>query len=238
MADKRGDLWIIQRGNDFPDITSAKYPAAVKCYKTDGTFTGRQITDLVNPTSIAYDSVKDRLLVAENGPDQNIRLYANLEKNPAYATSFGIKGGLYAGEHPGLLNDPDAGGNARFYSLNGVGVDTQGAIYVSCSGQGTDLRKFTPEGKMAWMVNSLFFCNTPDVDPDSDGSEIYTTYAHMHLDLAQTAPGSEWSYVSYNWNLFRFGEPPRIGGAQAVMRRIGPNRKRYVLFTSGQELGR
>ena len=41
--DKRGDLWIIQRGNDFPivDIPVAKYMATIKCFTTNGIFTGR-----------------------------------------------------------------------------------------------------------------------------------------------------------------------------------------------------
>ena len=235
-VDRRGDLWIIQRANDFPapvEATTAKYPAAVKCYRPDGTFTRRQITDVVNPVALAYDAANDRLLVAENGPDQNIRIYDHLADAPAFARGFGVKGGLYAGGHPGLLDDPKAGGQARFYGLTGVGVDADGAIYVSCGLQGTDLRKFTPDGKMAWMVNGLFFCNTPDVDPDSDGSEIYTTYAHLSLDCGQTAPGREWRYTAYNWDPSRFGEPPRSGKSQCIVRRVGPDR-RLILYTSGQ----
>ncbi len=112
--DKRGDLWIIQRGNDFPGAptVAAKYPAAVKCYKADGGYAGRQITDVVNPRALAYDAAKDQLLVAENGPDLNVRFYSGLETTPALARTFGEKGGIYSGKHPGLVNDPAAGGCA------------------------------------------------------------------------------------------------------------------------------
>jgi hypothetical protein len=234
--DSRGHLWIVQRANDFPakpETRTAKYPAAVKCYRPDGTFTGRQIVDLVNPTALAYDAANDRLLIAENGPDQNIRSYEKLTTAPAFVRSFGVKGGIYAGAHPGRVYDPDAGGHARFYGLTGIGIDAAGSLYISSGLQGTDLRKFTRDGKLAWMLNSLIFCNTADVDPDSDGAEIYSPYIHMSLDLRQSSPGKEWRFTGYNWDATRYGAPVRVGNSQAIVRRVGPER-RLILYTSGQ----
>ena len=233
--DKRGDLWIIQRGNDFPiggGIT-AKFKAAVKCYKTDGTFTGRQFTDVVNPRALGYDAAKDQLLVAENGPDLNVRFYCGLETTPVIARTFGEKGGIYSGKKPGLVYDAAAGGYARFAGITGIGVDTQGNLYVGGGFQGTDLRMFTPDGGLGWMVNSLMFCNTYDVDPASDGAEIYGTFNHLKLDLSQTEPGKEQRYVAYNWDLRNFGEPVRAGNSQSIIRRLGAD-KRLAMFTSGQ----
>ena len=236
--DQRGDLWIIQRGNDFPigGALTAKYPAAVKCYATNGTFTGRAITDVVNPRALGYDAVRDQLLVAENGPALNVRFYSGLATNPAVARTFGEQGGIFSGKHPGLVNDPAAGGYARFAGIAGVGMDAQGNLYVGGGFQGTDLRMFTPAGKLGWMVNSLMFCNTYDVDSASDGAEIYGTYNHLHLDLSKTEPGQEQRYVGYNWDLRNFGEPVRAGGSQSIVRRLGDKRsaKRLVMFTSGQ----
>ncbi|MCU0873179.1 MAG: hypothetical protein MUE50_12640 [Pirellulaceae bacterium] len=234
-VDKRGDLWIIQRGNDFPigGLPAAKYKAAVRCHKPDGTFTGREITDVVNPRALGYDPANDRLLVGENGPDLNVRIYASLDSRPVLAKTFGEKGGVYAGRKPGLVNDPSAGGAARFAGISGVGVDERGNLYVGGGFQGSDLRMFTPEGKLGWMVNSLMFCNTYDVDPASDGAELYGTYNHLQLDLTQTEPGREQRYVGSNWDLRHFGEPDRAGSSQAVVRRLGPE-KRLTMFTSGQ----
>jgi len=208
-------------------------PAAVKCYHTDGTFTNKQITDVVNPTALAYDPTKDQLLVAEGGPDQNVRFYENLTSTPSYAKSFGIKGGIYAGKHPGLLSDPEAGGDARFYGLNGVGLDAQGNIYTSCSSSGTDLRKFTPDGKLLWMLNGLHFVDCASADPDSDGKEVYCPWKHYTMDYSKTTPGSEWKYVSYNWNPFKYGPQQRGSISSAIMRRLGPKRAR-MMYTSGQ----
>jgi hypothetical protein len=233
--DKRGDLWIIQRGNDHPmtSALTAKYKAAVKCYKTDGTFTGREFTDLVNPRALGYHAAKDQLLVAENGPDLNVRFYRDLNKSPSLARTFGEPGGIFHGWNPGLVHDPETGGDARFAGIAGVGVDEQGNLYVGGGFQGTALRMFTPEGKLGWMLNSLMFCNTYDVDPASDGSELYGTYNHLHLDLSRTEPGTGQRYISYNWDLRKFGEPERAGNSQAIVRRLGPD-KRLVMFTSGQ----
>jgi hypothetical protein len=233
--DKRGDLWIIQRGNNFPigSGTTAKYKAVVKCYKTNGTFTGRQLTDVINPRALGYDVAKDQLLVAENGQDLNVRFYRGLDTKPTLARTFGEKGGIYSGRHPGLVNDLAAGGYARFAGISGVGVDALGNLYVGGGFQGTDLRMFTPDGKLGWMVNSLMFCNTYDVDPASDGTEIYGTYNHLQLDLSQTEPGKEQKYMGYNWDLRKYSDPDRAGGAQSIVRRLGPD-KRLVMYTTGQ----
>jgi hypothetical protein len=233
--DKRGDLWIIQRGNDHPlgNGLTAKHKAAVRCYKIDGTFTRREITDVVNPRALGYDANKDELLVAENGPHLNVRFYTHLDKSPELARTSGEQAGIYSGQKPGLVHDAAAGGHARFAGIAGVGVDKKGNLYVGGGFQGTDLRMFTPDGKIGWMLNSLMFCNTYDVDPASDGAEIYGPYNHLHLDLSEIKSGKEQKYAAYNWDLSKFGEPERAGSSQAIVRRLGPD-KRLAMFTTGQ----
>jgi len=233
-VDKRGDLWIVQRATDFPmGVSPAKYPAAVRCFKDDGTFTGRQITDVVNPRALGYDAANDQLLVGENVPDLNVRIYGSLESEPTLASTFGEKGGIYAGKTPGLVVDPSAGDGARFAGISGLGMDSRGNIYVGGGFQGTDLRMFSPEGKLGWMLNSLMFCNTYDFDPASDGSEVYGTFNHLHLDLSRTEPGKEQTYVGFNWDVPAYGEPERVGNSQSIVRRLGPS-GHLVMFTSGQ----
>jgi hypothetical protein len=236
VADKRGRLWIIQQGNDFRQTAkmTTAYPAAIRCYGTNGVFTGQVITDLLNPTALAYDAKNDRLLVADNSASRlNIRLYDLAAAAPTYLRSVGQPGGIYAGKTPGLLNDPASGGYQRFYGLTGVGVDADGNIYVACDQQGTDLRKYTPDGQLVWMLNGLFFCNTPDIDPDSDGADVYAPYFHGRMNYAKAAPGSEWSYTGYNWHAPRFGNTPRPHDSQAIVRRVGATRA-LTMYTSGQ----
>ena len=92
---------------------------------------------------------------------------------------------------------------------------------------------FKPDGELGWMLTSLAFCNTWDVDPDSDGAAIVGTYNKINLDLSRKEPGSEQTYYSYNWDLRRFGPFLRQSQSQSIARRLGPERK-LVLFTSGQ----
>jgi hypothetical protein len=233
VVDRRGQLWIIQCALEFPRLAHAgqRLAAAVKCFTKDGKFTGREITDLGDPTALAYDAVRDRLLVCDSGPDQNVRIYTGLDQAPRCGATFGVKGGIYAGKRPGLVNDPEAGGQARFYDPNGVGVDKDGNLYVSCGGAGTDLRKYTPDGKMIWAVRGLEGTDNGDFDPDSDGCAIIGPFKQFKMDYSRSAPGSEWSYFAFNWDPRRYGSQPKDNCRSAVVRRLGPQRQ-LVMFTS------
>ena len=115
VADKRGNLWIIQEANNFPIGTTmtTQYPGAVLCYNTNGSYTGIEITGVANPAALAYDSVNDRLLIADN-TNEDIAIYTNLTTTPTLQTTFGVQGGLYSGANPGLLDDPASGGLRAF----------------------------------------------------------------------------------------------------------------------------
>ncbi len=226
-VDGRGDLWIIQRATDYPNtlVFRAQYPAAVLCYHPDGTFTGRQITDLVNPSALCWDAAKDQLMVCENGPDQNIRIYKGLAAAPALCGTFGRKGGVFTGGMPGRIDDPESGGYRRLYGPNGVGVDAAGNTYVSCSGGGTHLRKFDPHGNLVWNLSGLEFVNCGDFDPATDGEDLYEVDKHFKLDLSRkplaATPGSEWRYAGFSWNPFGT-EPNSRGSRGTIVRRFGP----------------
>jgi len=196
QVDKSGNLWIIQQAAEFPIAGKTEFPfkGAIKCYTPGGKFTGRQITDVVSPIDIALDPTNGNLLVAEGGPDQNIRIYGALETTPKLVKTFGAKGGIWSGNTPGLLNDPKAGGAARFYRISAIGVDGKGNIYVNSSGSGTDLRAYAPSGEMLWKLQALHFVDCGDFDPDSDGADLYTPYKHYTMDYSKSVPGSEWSY--------------------------------------------
>ena len=231
VADKRGNLWIIQEANDFPIATTmtTQYQGAVLCYNTNGSYTGIEITGVANPAALAYDAVNDRLLIADN-TNEDIAIYTDLATTPTLQTTFGVRGGLYSGANPGLLDDPANGGYARFDGITGIGIDSSGNIYVSTGMQGSDLREFTSSGSLVWMLNGLPFCNCPAIDPDSE-TDVYASYFHAKMNYANTAPGSEWSYYGFNWNPARYSVPSNQYFSQAIVRHVG-NAK--ILYTSGQ----
>ena len=231
--DRRGDLWIIQLAREYPvgPAFSPPFKASVHCVHPDGTPTGRIITDVVNPRAIAYDIKTDRLLIAESGPDLNIRIYTRLSDHPVCSTTFGQKGGIFSGTQPGAVRDPITGSMDRFAALSGAGIDSRGCIYVGGGFQGTDLRCFAPSGALKWDLHSLVFTNTYDFDPGSDGTELYTTFNHVHLDFKPGSTQPNQQYKAYMWDWRRYGEPERADSSQAIVHRFGES---LVMVTTGQ----
>jgi hypothetical protein len=232
--DSRGDIWIIQRATDYPISIDPVYPAAVRCYHPNGTFSGREITDVVNPTALCIDPTVDRLLVCENGPDQNIRIYTGLDTAPAHTSSFGVVGGMFGSGTPGLVNDLGNGGYARFSWPNGVGVDLAGNIYVSSGSIGTDLRKFDAGGNLLWQRSGHPFTQCSDFDPTTDGEDMYGVRAHYALDYSEIEPGKEWSFVGQGHNPLGPSGPIGFGFSGAIVRSFGPGNPRF-LFQSGND---
>jgi hypothetical protein len=81
-------LWIIQpkKGSN---------PAKILHYSQQGKQLPEQIADVVEPKAIAIDN-QNRLLIAENGPRQQVLIY-NIKNKPVLTGTFGSKGGIYQG---------------------------------------------------------------------------------------------------------------------------------------------
>lgn len=236
-VDSRGNLWIIQEATDYPIFHkfAPTYPTGIYCYTKDGVYTGSSITDVAFPTSVAIDPNQDRLLVTDNGPNQNVRIYTNLSNTaPTLASTFGIENGVFSGAKPGVIDDPASGGMARFYSPTGVGVDGSGNIFVACDARGSDLRKFTADGAFVWDLHGngdTFGCG--DFDPGSDGQDMFTTVLHYRLDYTQTSPGKEWSYQGYTVNPFTHPDDARLTQtAVTYVRRAGPSNARLMFMSA------
>jgi Malectin domain len=238
-VDKSGGLWITQETDGWPPLfhhTSTPNGAAIKLYDKNGNYLNKQITDVVNPTALSYDRASDRLLVAENGPAQNIRfynLYTGTDKAPACTSTFGEPGGIFSGKTPGLIHDPAAGGDARFFGPTGVGLDSAGNIYVVCNSGGnqTDLRAFSPDGKLLWNLAALEMTHTGDFDPNAGDSDVWTATHHYTMDYKGSKAGAEWRLKSYINNPFAYTYPSNLGGCNAVYRKI---KGTPLLFTGGQ----
>jgi hypothetical protein len=195
-VDKQGNLWIINSKN-------GSNPAKIGYYSPQGQLLRREITNIVEPTAIAVDR-QNRLLVAENGPRQQVLIYENKDQ-PVLVSSFGTQGGVYAGV-PGEIQD------LKFYGLTGVGSDDAGNIYVNSDGfneSGTDLRKFSPSGKLLWQLLGLMFVDNADADPKSDGLHLFTKQEQFLMDYSKPA-GKQWSYKAYTLNPFKYPQDPRL----------------------------
>ncbi|MBW4645965.1 MAG: hypothetical protein KME23_23740 [Goleter apudmare HA4340-LM2] len=216
--DKRGNLWVIQTKN-------GGNPAKIVSYSPAGKQLPQQITKLVEPTAIAIDR-QGRLLVAENGPRQQVLIY-QITGNPVQVSTFGKQGGIYAGV-PGEVQD------LKFYGLTGVGTDRAGNIYVNSNGfnkSGTDLRKFSPSGKLLWRLLGLFFVDNADVDPKTDGIDVFAKQEHFVMNYSQPA-GKQWTYKNYTLHPFKYPQDPRLHTAphSSFVRRI--QGKRFLYLTN------
>ncbi|HEU5075541.1 MAG TPA: hypothetical protein VFU02_15220, partial [Polyangiaceae bacterium] len=244
-VDHGGYLWVAHTATEYPNVGSydVLYTASIRSYEPDGTYTGREIDDVVNPTALAVDPSANRLLVAENGPNQNIRIYEDLGTTPALETTFGEPGGIFSTTR-GRVFDASHGGAARFYSLSGVSMDENGNIYVAAGGRGgagLDIRKFDASGDLEWSTYGLLnFLNMVDFDPATDGEDLYGARHHLTFDPDQSAPGSEWGFSALTWNPFptsgdvETDEHGRIGRRSGGPRLVTLGSQRFMFLPASE----
>ncbi len=230
--DHAGNLWIIQEGTDYPMSTAraATHPTGVFQYTKDGVFTGKSITDVAFPTALAVRPQFPILLVADNGPNQNIRRYSLLGQQPTFLGTFGVTGGVHAGPTPGLLEQTNPIAQARFQALSGLGFDAAGNLYVAGNGNGTDLRKFDRFGRFKWALNaSLDAFGSGDFDPATDGQDLFTRSMHYELDYSQTQPGAESTLKGITYDPLSYpNDQRRLGASVTYVRRIEGRRFLFV----------
>lgn len=214
--------------NDGPPPVGDSAPA-VACSNGD---TLRSVTD---PTALAFDTA-GHLLVADNGPDQDIKIYS---VHPfRFLRTFGDSGGVFAKPKPGHAESdlPGAAGQRRFWGIRGLAVDSAGVLYVGNTGipmqtmGGTDIRAFSPtaDSAMLWEVQGLSFVNDADADPASNGQDLYLNAKRFRMDYGQE-PGKSWKLAAVTLDPFRFPRDPRLTNPMESVweRRIGGKRFQY-----------
>ncbi len=219
-VDSQGNLWVVQGLVTAEGRLAENAPQPrIICFDADGKLMPKSIDDVAVPTGLAFDP-QGRLLVSDNGPDQQVKIYGELTTQPKQVATFGQKGGILAGVagrvEPMKLNGPQ-----------GVGCDSQGNIYVVCNGYGGNgsgltLESYKPEGSRNWALYGLEFVDHGDFDPASDGQTIYTNYERFSLDYSKHEPGAEWSYQGFTLDRLRYPQDWRIhvGADSTWVRRI------------------
>lgn len=209
--DKQGNLWIIQDKNKIGHYspTGKQLPGA--------------IADVTQPSAIAIDN-QNRLLIADNGPRQQVLIY-DIASKPKQVGTFGTQGGVYSGKRGEI-------GDLKFYGLSGVGTDAAGNIYVSNVGfnrSGVDLRKLSPSGKLQWQLLGLQFIDTADADVGTDGANVFTKDEHFIMDYSKGS-GKEWQYKAYTVDRFRYPNDARLHTTPtaAFVRRLQGKRLLYL----------
>ncbi|WP_323119956.1 hypothetical protein [Burkholderia alba] len=167
------------------------------------------LPDGADAVDVAVDA-KGRVLVADNGPRQQILIYAKSGDGYALSGTLGERGGIFSGT-------PGRPGPQRFNGLTGVGVDRAGNIYVATNGigprhdtigagLGAVLESYAPDGRLRWQVQGLLFVDGAWMDPARPNS-VYTGNKRFDLDLSQP-PGKEWKYAGFLSNRFKYPDDP------------------------------
>jgi len=204
-----GTLWVIQEAESVGST-----PSRILHFTADGEKLPQEIAGEpgFSPTALHFGG-ENILAVADNGPDQQIKIY-DLAGEPKLTSTFGAKGGIYsgvAGESKPL----------KFCGLTGLGTDAEGNIYISqnrfgphvngAEGAGTNIESYRlVDGRRNWQVLGLEFVDGGDFVPGTDGSEMYSKYSRYQLDLDKTTPGTEWSYGAHIINPFKYPNDPRV----------------------------
>lgn len=189
------------------------------------------IEDAGRPVSVSV-SPQGYIVIADNGPRQQVRVYENKDK-PALVRTYGREAGLQASDPPGRLA-PDI-----FYSLRGANYDEAGNLYVAFSmgqlsnGAGTTIRSYAAnsEYKIRWDLKCLAFVDCFDVDPASDGTILYSSQEIVTFDSA--APdGAHWTHKAMTVDPVTHPDEKRdAGGIQ--FQRIG-ERRMFALLSQGE----
>jgi len=169
--------------------------------------------------SVAADIAVDpqgRVLVADNGPRQQVLFFSKVNGHYAPGGALGERGGIFSGI-------PGRPGPRRFNGLTGVGVDGRGNVYVSTNGMGArsgtigaglgaTLESYAPDEHLLWQVQGLLFVDGAWMDPSRPDS-VFTGNKRFDLDLSKPT-GQEWKYAGFLSNRFKYPGDPVFHGDQ------------------------
>jgi len=185
--------------------------------------------EVVKPTALSF-AHDGRLIVCDDGPDQQVKFYDVSGARPRLTGSFGERGGLRSGT-PGLSAP------TRLYAPRGAGTDAAGNLYVTLGFNGAPvgtlvLRSFTPDGKLRWELANHAFVDTYGFDPASDGTVIYSRTAVFDLDLDSGKTGCLWRQRATTVD--HVGHPDDWRANSAMTTYLRRLEGRRLLYTIGQ----
>ncbi|EGC98133.1 hypothetical protein B1M_43158, partial [Burkholderia sp. TJI49] len=167
--DAAGNLWVARMS-----------AGVVVQYSPTGTQMNTiQMAAGARPASLYFDAAAGQLLVGDEGPDMNIKVYGLLGL-PLQVGTFGVQGG-YLDTTSGIKGQV---GDKRFTRVVGIGKDSAGNLYVLNNAWGggwdlgrngsTDIHAYSPTGTLQWKLQALNFEAAAAPDPATDGAFFYS----------------------------------------------------------------
>lgn len=197
--DEEGTLWILHehlRKVRRYDIKGNKLDQEIKLGKN------------VQPTDISFDN-QGRLMISDEGVNQQVYFYRNLNKKPTFDKTYGVKGGVFAGDNPGEK------GPLRLYHPKGIGMDTAGNIYVANKSDvnnngSTLIQSYQPDGTLKWEMSASLWIDCVDAHPENN-EILYGGGEKFVMDYSRPI-GEEATLTAFTANPFDFPGDARIGG--------------------------
>ncbi len=217
--DRAGVLWMLERKTEIA-------PARLVRFNAKGEEQTPAFGFAPEVVPVAFCLAGDgRVLVADDGPAQQIRIYTAKSGSFVEVSVFGERGGIASGV-------PGAFGDRKLNHVTALGMDENNNLYASqngsSNGAGTVLESYDPAGRLNWRLFGLTFVDMGDVDASSD-TDFFTKEHHFRLDHMKSA-GNEWSYAGYTIGRFKYPQDPRLHlwSDRAAVRRIGGQRVLFV----------
>ncbi|MFX1677032.1 SMP-30/gluconolactonase/LRE family protein [Paraburkholderia sp. A2WS-5] len=196
--DSAGNVWVAQKGAG----TIVEFSPAGAQLQTIQMPAGAQ------PCALYFDASTGLLMVGDEGPDMNIKLYS-LAGTPTLTGTFGVTGG-YLDTTTGTRGQVGA---KRFTRITGIGKDTAGNLYVLNNpwggawdlgrNGGTDIHAYDPNSNLLWKLQALNFEGVAAPDPATDAALFYTGTAIF----TGTAGGT---FVANTVDPFTYPNDPRL----------------------------
>jgi hypothetical protein len=207
-VDTDGTLWVIQNFNSAT--------ASVMHYSPTGgqLSAGLTLPAGAIPVDLAISPAGD-LLVADNGPAQQILVYAaSTSGQRSLTTEIGTLDGMYHA----TVGQP---ARLKFNGITGIAVDQLGNLVVAqngfgpravgstLTGQGVTLQSYNYANKtLTWTLYGLLFVDGGTLDPSAPTS-VYSGAQRFNLDFSLAA-GQEWSYGATTLNRFKYPDDPAL----------------------------
>lgn len=228
-VDSTGNLWVAQQSAG----TVTEFSPTGQLLNTI------QMATNARPSALYFDASSGQLMVGDEGPDMNIKLY-NVAATPTLVGTFGVTGGYLDGT-TGVKGQV---GPKRFTRVVGISKDAAGNLYVLNNPWGggwdlgrngaTDIHSYDPAGNLRWKLQALNFEAAAAPDPVTDGAFFYSG----NEVYTGTAGGT---YVANTIDPFTYPTDPRLDmndtqRGQHFGQLVAVNGNR-ILVASGQNPG-
>ena len=212
-CDREGDIWVLQQG-----VSGGPGPDVERFTPTGTLLTSFSLPGY--PDGLAADPNRDRLLVPDNGRDQDFKWF---DYSGNQTGQIGVTGGYLA--------DGGKIDSSHFVGPRAAAIDAAGDVFTAESalpgvgesvwrdyGPAAIFTKFDSSGAVKWRDYGLDFIGTGE--PTNDGAAFFDRHFEYRRDASR-------HYQPYAFTVDPFANPADDRVAQNNLALVGPAPDRY-----------